>query len=417
MNVFFGKCHSVIVKYTWLPPACLSQQLFWGSAPSAPPLLVRHGRPSNGKKKINLFPLHLFKKLLICYLPMKSSPLTEGPIGRHCSCETLANPWLHSNVGPSLSRWHFIFRSYLFMMCKGGPEGRTTLKSASAGQSCAGLQIWDYRREQELRGKSEVLTCFSAASWCEGHFGKGREFRYSPCSKLSLSCLGRGRRFLSGPYRMCYWDLQAESKNNPWIPTSRGLSCSTTAWTSSPRTSRPQCASTRCQTLSTSSTRASTASCRRGPLTGSATSSAAPWWGWAPQAPPPPCCPDTPPWAASDPPSPARPCTTTETTTPTWEDSPSREPSAPWRAAVWAAGRRAAVTGEEQGSSAPTVSQHPPTQTSHPLKASVRALGIEETHLDNRKIFDADALLESIIHPFDFVWQLGANWINMSILL
>lgn len=48
--MLFGKCHSVIVKYTWLPPACLSQKLFWGSAPSAPPLLVRHGRPSNGKK-------------------------------------------------------------------------------------------------------------------------------------------------------------------------------------------------------------------------------------------------------------------------------------------------------------------------------------------------------------------------------
>lgn len=50
------------------------------------------------KKKINLFPLHLFKKLLICCLPMKGSPLTEGPIGRHCSCETPANPWLHSNA-------------------------------------------------------------------------------------------------------------------------------------------------------------------------------------------------------------------------------------------------------------------------------------------------------------------------------
>ena len=142
---------------------------------------------------------------------------------------------------------------------------------------------------------------------------------------------------------------------SPWIQTSRGLSCSTTAWTNSPRTSKRQCVSTQCPTLSTNSTRPSTASCRQGPLTALATSWAAPWLGWAPRAPP-PSCPDTPPWGGSDPLSPARLCTITETTTPTWAASPSPAPSAPWRVAVWAAGRRAAVTGEEGGSSAATVS-------------------------------------------------------------
>ncbi len=164
---------------------------------------------------------------------------------------------------------------------------------------------------------------------------------------------------------MCYWDLEAELQYSPWIQTSRGLSCSTTAWTNSHRTSRHQCASTQCPTPFTSSTRASTASCRQGPLTASATSWAARWWGWAPRAPP-PCCPDTPPWGGSAPPSPARPCTITETTTPTWAASPSPAPSAPWRVAVWAAGRRAAATGEEGGSSAPTVSLNTADWTQHP---------------------------------------------------
>lgn len=48
---FFPVNFTVLLeKYTWFPPACLSQQPFWGSAPSVPPLLVRHGRQSNGKK-------------------------------------------------------------------------------------------------------------------------------------------------------------------------------------------------------------------------------------------------------------------------------------------------------------------------------------------------------------------------------
>lgn len=125
------------------------------------------------KKKINLFPLHLFKKLLICCLPMKGSPLTEGPIGRHCSCETPANPWLHSNAAHLFhGDTSFSDPTYLWCVRKDNTE------ICVWGQSCAGLQIWDYRRAQELRGKSEVLTCFSAASWCGGHFGKGREFLF-----------------------------------------------------------------------------------------------------------------------------------------------------------------------------------------------------------------------------------------------
>lgn len=43
---------------------------------------------------------------------------------------------------------------------------------------------------------------------------------------------------------------------------------------------------------------------------------------------------------------------------------------------------------------------------SQSLCQSTRKSGIEETHLDNRKIFDAEALLENIIHPFDFVCVL-----------
>lgn len=143
--------------------------------------------------------------------------------------------------------------------------------------------------------------------------------------------------------------------NFPWIQTSRDLSCSTTAWTNSRRSSRHLCASTQCPTLSTSSTRVWTASCRQGRPTASVTSWADPWLGWALQEPP-PCCLDTPPWGGSAPLSPARPCTIIETTTPRWAASPSRAPTVPWRLAVWAAGQRAAVTGEEGGSSAPTVS-------------------------------------------------------------
>lgn len=82
---------------------------------------------------------------------------------------------------------------------------------------------------------------------------------------------------LTGSYWMSSWDLEAELQYSPWIQTSRGLSCSTTAWTNSPRTSRHQCASTQCPTLSTSSTQAWTANCHQGPLTASATSWAAPW--------------------------------------------------------------------------------------------------------------------------------------------
>lgn len=158
--------------------------------------------------------------------------------------------------------------------------------------------------------------------------------------------------------------------NFPWIRTSRGLSCSTTVSTNSLRTSRHRCASTRCQTLSTSSTRAWTAICRQGHLTASATSWVAPWWGWAPRAPP-PCCRDTLPWGGSVPPSPARPCTITETTTPRWAASPSRAASAPPRLVEWAAGLRAAVTGEEGGSSAPTVSVSSAHWAQHPAHHSI----------------------------------------------
>lgn len=155
---------------------------------------------------------------------------------------------------------------------------------------------------------------------------------------------------------MFYWDLEAEFHNCPWIQTSRALSCSPTAWTNSKWTWRTQCASTQYLTPSTSSAPASTASCKLELHMGSVTSWAAPWWAWAPQAQP-PCCLDTLLWEGSAHLSPVHLSTTTETTTPAWVASRNPAPSAPWRVAVWAVGRRAAATGEEWGNSAPTVSQ------------------------------------------------------------
>lgn len=51
-----------------------------------------------GHQKIYLFPVHLFKKLLICCRPIKSLALAEEPIERQWSCETEANPKPHSNA-------------------------------------------------------------------------------------------------------------------------------------------------------------------------------------------------------------------------------------------------------------------------------------------------------------------------------
>lgn len=344
-----------------------------------------------GHQKINLFPLHLFKTLLICCLPIKGLPFREEPIGSHLSSETQANPGLHSNVAYLYQgATPFPDTAYLWYL-KRGPAGGTCLYENTeicVQRARPRLQIWDYHRPhcgwEEVKGESEEFICCYTVSDVVATLANSRDFAKIASSALNnLNIWGRwvwsqiqtspvGERtpcgpvrglFLPGSYWMCYWDLEAELQHSPWIQTSRGLSCSTTAWTNSPRTSRHQCASTQCPTLSTSSTRASIASCRQGPLTASATSWAAPWWGWAP---PPPCCPDTPPWGGSAPPSPTRPCTTTEITTPTWAASPSPAPSAPWRVAVWAAGRRAAVTGEEGGSSAPTVSLNTADWTQHP---------------------------------------------------
>lgn len=309
---------------------------------------------------------------------MRGSPLAQGPIGTRQSCETLTNLWLQSNVAnPHHGATSFSDPPYLWC-------ARGDLKEGQHSNQLLGAKVVKDLRHgiiTEHQSWGATVRSFSASP-LPPDVEATRE-NHGNVTKLALNCrwpLGDSWwGFVSGPSWMCCWDLKVEWTNNPWIPTSRGLSCSTTAWISSPRTSRPQCASTRYQTLSTSSTRASTASCRRGPLTASATSSAARWWGWARRAPPPPCCPGTPPWPASDPPSPARPSTTTESTpTPTWEGSPSREASVPWRAAVWAAGRRAAATGEQRGSSAPTVSQHPQTHTSHTLRAAFRGLGCHE---------------------------------------
>lgn len=107
-----------------------------------------------------MFPLHLFKKQSICCLPMKGSPLTEGPIGSRHSRATPANPQRHSNVA-HLYQGTTSSSDPLFMMCKRGPEGKDTTEISVWGPTCVGLQIWDYRRA-ELMDTSEVLTCFSA---------------------------------------------------------------------------------------------------------------------------------------------------------------------------------------------------------------------------------------------------------------
>ncbi len=65
----------------------------------------------------------------------------------------------------------------------------------------------------------------------------------------------------------------------PWSPIFQGPSSSTTAWTSSPQTSRPRCASTPFPTPSTSSAQpTSTLSSRPAHRMASATSWVDPWW-------------------------------------------------------------------------------------------------------------------------------------------
>ncbi|TNN26684.1 hypothetical protein EYF80_063180 [Liparis tanakae] len=56
------------------------------------PLLHHTWSDMAGHQKINLFPLHLFKTLLICCLPIKGLAPGEEPIERHEGCETQANP-------------------------------------------------------------------------------------------------------------------------------------------------------------------------------------------------------------------------------------------------------------------------------------------------------------------------------------
>jgi len=352
------------------------------------PLLHHTWSDMAGHQKINLFPLHLFKTLLICCLPIKGLAPSEEPIERHESCETQANPRPHSNVAYLYQgATPFPDTAYLWPprrepaggMClqenathrwpQGSPEAsdmglsQTTLwlRRGEGKEWRVYLLFLMWKQFKQTPGTLLKLLSVFLNIWISG------DGERDPRSKTSAAgertpCGPLGGLFLPGSCWMCDWDLQAEEQCFPWIQTSRALFCLTTAWTNSPRISRPRCVSTRCPTLSTSSTRPWTASCRRGRLTASATSWAAPCWGWAPRAPP-PCCPDTPPWGGSAPPSPARPCTITGTTTPPWAASPSLAPSAPWRVAAWTAGRRAAVTGEEGGSSAPTVSVSTAAQT------------------------------------------------------
>lgn len=149
------------------------------------------GHQMKKKKKINLFPLHLFKKLLICCLPMTGLAPTEEPIGRHHSCETLANPRLHSNVA-HLYHGATSFPDAAYLWClRGELEGafRRTLKSVSGGAR-AGLQIWDYHRAQELKSESEVFVCCSAASDVEETLANTR---VGKIANLALNCCWQPR--------------------------------------------------------------------------------------------------------------------------------------------------------------------------------------------------------------------------------
>lgn len=128
---------------------------------------------------------------------------TEEPIGRHHSCETLANPRLHSNVA-HLYHGATSFPDATYLWClRGELEGafRRTLKSVSGGAR-ATLQIWDYHQAQELKSESEVFVRCFAASDVEETLATTRDTLVK-IANLALNCCWQPRN--SGGLKFSFW--------------------------------------------------------------------------------------------------------------------------------------------------------------------------------------------------------------------